>query len=81
MVSKPLHQQFRGSQGCLGPIVRITPNEVHIKDRSFWDELFVRRPNGNKTAEFNTRFGNDDSMFAVAEAGRAKRLRAPLNPL
>ncbi|KAI7156611.1 hypothetical protein KC349_g6175 [Hortaea werneckii] len=62
-----------------GPIIRITPEEVHIKDSSFWDEIFVKHP---KASRYSTasRFGNDDSMFAQADAGYHRMLRAPLNP-
>ncbi|KAI7035761.1 hypothetical protein KC352_g47011, partial [Hortaea werneckii] len=63
------------------PIIRITPDEVHIKDSSFWDELFVKRPKASRYSSTASRFGNDDSMFSVADAGYHRMLRAPLNPL
>ncbi|KAI7363553.1 hypothetical protein KC336_g21567, partial [Hortaea werneckii] len=64
-----------------GPIIRITPDEVHIKDSSFWDELFVKHPKTSRYSSTASRFGNDDSMFSVADAGYHRMLRAPLNPL
>lgn len=64
-----------------GPIIRITPDEVHIKDSFFWDELFVKRPKAGRYSSTASRFGNDDSMFSVADAGYHRMLRAPLNPL
>ncbi|KAI7715746.1 hypothetical protein KC353_g5858, partial [Hortaea werneckii] len=63
-----------------GPIIRITPEEVHIKDSSFWDEIFVKHPKASRYSSTASRFGNDDSMFAVADAGYHRMLRAPLNP-
>ncbi|KAI7281198.1 hypothetical protein KC343_g935 [Hortaea werneckii] len=63
-----------------GPIIRITPDEVHIKDSFFWDELFVKRPKASRYSSTASRFGNDDSMFSVADAGYHRMLRAPLNP-
>ncbi|KAI6821857.1 hypothetical protein KC340_g12656 [Hortaea werneckii] len=65
---------------CYGPIIRITPEEIHIKDSSFWDELFVKHPKASRYSSTASRFGNDDSMFAVADAGYHRMLRAPLNP-
>ncbi|KAI7261135.1 hypothetical protein KC345_g9882 [Hortaea werneckii] len=62
------------------PVIRITPDEVHIKDSSFWDELFVKRPKASRYSSTASRFGNDDSMFSVADAGSHRMLRAPLNP-
>ncbi|KAI6881099.1 hypothetical protein KC363_g7388 [Hortaea werneckii] len=68
-----LHERY-------GPIIRITPDEVHIKDSSFWDELFVKHPKASRYSSTASRFGNDDSMFSVADAGYHRMLRAPLNP-
>lgn len=31
-----------------GPIVRVTPFEVHIKDSTFWETLFVKYPKADK---------------------------------
>ncbi|KAI7493665.1 hypothetical protein KC367_g8477 [Hortaea werneckii] len=67
--------------GRYGPIIRITPDEVHIKDSSFRDELFVKQPKASRYSSTASRFGNDDSMFSVADAGYHRMLRAPLNPL
>lgn len=64
-----------------GPIVRITPHEVHIKDSSFWEEVFVRRPKADREPSLIARFGGTLSSFTVADAAWHKRLRAPLNPL
>ena len=38
-----------------GPIVRITPFELHIKDSSFWDELYLR-PKADRYDWMNGRF-------------------------
>lgn len=68
-----LHERY-------GPIVRITPEEVHIRDSAFWDTLYVKHPRASRYSSTASRFGNDDSMFAVADAGVHRMLRAPLNP-
>ena len=65
----------------LGSIVRITPEEVHIKDSSFWEDVFVRRPKASKDPSLVARFGNTRSTFSTMDAAWHKRLRAPLNPL
>ena len=31
---------------CTGPIVRVTPHEVHIKDPSFFDQLYCAASEG-----------------------------------
>lgn len=87
-----LHEQYGSFHLCqvhslliliiiAGPIVRVTPTEVHIKDSTFWDEVFVRRPKASKHPSVGIRFGNNDSIFAVTDAADHRRLRAPLNPL
>lgn len=54
-----LHRQYgtrSRSEACMtkssraiGPIVRITPEEVHIKDPPFWETLYVKH---NKTSKY-----------------------------
>ena len=65
----------------IGPIVRITPEEVHIRDSTFWDTLFVKYPKASRYSSTASRFGNDDSMFSAADWSVHRKLRAPLNPL
>ena len=69
-----LHERY-------GPIVRITPEEIHLRDSAFLDQLYVKHPRASRYSSTASRFGNDDSMFAVADAGLHRMLRAPLNPL
>ncbi|KAF2207819.1 hypothetical protein CERZMDRAFT_114988 [Cercospora zeae-maydis SCOH1-5] len=67
-----LHRQY-------GPIVRITPEEVHIQDPPFWETLYVKH---NKTAKYewtSGRFGNSSSVFTTADPTLHKVRRAPLN--
>lgn len=66
---------------CSGPILRIGPDEIHIKDPSFWDEVFVRRPKADKPIDPGNRFSNYGAGFATMDAAHHRALRAPLNPL
>ncbi|PIA99137.1 Trichodiene oxygenase [Cercospora beticola] len=67
-----LHRQY-------GPIVRITPEEVHIQDPPFWETLYVKH---NRTAKYewtSGRFGNSSSVFTTSDPTLHKVRRAPLN--
>jgi hypothetical protein len=64
-----------------GPIIRITPEEIHIKDSGFWDSLYIKHPKASRHSDAASRFGNNDSVFAVADASIHRKIRAPLNPL
>lgn len=64
-----------------GPILRIGPDEIHIKDGSFWDEVFQKRPKSDKPSDPGNRFANFGSGFATMDAAHHRALRAPLNPL
>jgi hypothetical protein len=48
---------------CLGPIIRITPHELHVDDYTFWDTLYVKHPKSHKYDWLNGRFGNRHSIF------------------
>jgi hypothetical protein len=50
-----------------GPIVRITPYELHIDDISYWDTLYVKYPKSLKYDWMNGRFGNETSIFTTCD--------------
>ena len=61
--------------------MRITPEEVHIKDSAFWDTLFVKNPKASKYEWSASRFGNNSSMFTTSDAAHHRLRRAPLNAM
>lgn len=65
----------------LGPIVRITPDEIHINDAEWNDALYAKSPKQNKYEWMAGRFGNNSSVFTTAEASLHRVRRAPLNPM
>ncbi|PKY04740.1 cytochrome P450 [Aspergillus campestris IBT 28561] len=68
-----LHQQY-------GPIVRITPNEVHLSDPTSCDKIyFVGSPYG-KSALFYGAFGTTHATFTTPSPEVHRVKRAALNP-
>ena len=65
----------------LGPIIRITPDELHVDDYTFWDTLYVQHPKSRKYDWLNERFGNSHSIFTTCDAAHHRLRRAPLNPM
>jgi hypothetical protein len=63
-----------------GPIVRITPDELHVNDPPFYDTLFNKNPKSVKNPWFNPRFGNATSVFSTCDAAHHKLRRSALNP-
>lgn len=63
-----------------GPIVRIVPDELHIKDSQFYEEFYARNGRGNKMREESARFGNDTSTFSTPDAKLHAKRRAAMNP-
>ena len=61
-----------------GPIVRISPRELHIDDPDFYDELFTQRL--DKDPWVCTQFGQTDSMQSTASAELHRSRRAALSP-
>ncbi|KAF2100215.1 putative cytochrome P450 [Rhizodiscina lignyota] len=70
---RELHQKY-------GPIVRISPRELHIQDSEFYDELYApknRKP--DKDTEW-VKFSMPGSIFSTAPHELHRIRRAPLNP-
>ncbi|KFZ04126.1 hypothetical protein V502_10388, partial [Pseudogymnoascus sp. VKM F-4520 (FW-2644)] len=67
-----------------GPIIRITPFELHVSDPEFYDEVYASSASNrkrNKYPLFYKSFGMDYSMFATIDHDLHKYRRAALNPL
>ena len=63
-----------------GPIVRVTPFEVHIEDPSYFDTLYLR-PKADRYDWMNGRFGNDSSVFTTSGHALHKVRRGALSPM
>lgn len=83
------HDLYRGGQytyviGELhkkyGPIIRISPDEIHISDPEFYDSVYTNannpRDKWQPTADL---FGIPSSLFATCKADLHRARRAPLN--
>ena len=65
---------------CLGPIVRIGPNEVHILDSSFYNTLYSNRNRFDKYDWFYSMLGNPEATFSTIRADVHKYRRGGLAP-
>ncbi len=66
---------------CLGPIVRISPYEVHVQDPDFYDQLYSRSGRRDKYAWLKERLGNPHSLFETSNHDLHRVRRAALNPM
>lgn len=64
-----------------GPVIRITPDEIHIDDAEWNDALYAKNHKQNKYEWMSGRFGNNSSVFTTADASLHRIRRAPLNPM
>ncbi|KAF7189124.1 Cytochrome P450 monooxygenase [Pseudocercospora fuligena] len=62
-----------------GPIVRITPFEIHIQDPAAWETLYVKHNKSSKYEWTAGRFGNESSVFTTSDPTLHRIRRAPLN--
>lgn len=73
---KSLHEKY-------GPVVRITPTELHLDDPEFYSEVYcastLSRPM-DKSLKFKYRFGIPDATFSTTYAEQHRERRAALNP-
>ncbi len=65
---------------CLGPIVRISPYEVHVQDPDFYDQLYSRSGRRDKYAWLKERLGDPHSLFSTSNHDLHRVRRAALNP-
>ncbi|KAI1344405.1 putative cytochrome P450 [Xylariaceae sp. FL0016] len=63
-----------------GPIVRVTPNELHIRDSSFFDEFYAKSGTLDKEG-WDKRFGSRGNVMTSVHAAVHKQRRAALNPM
>ncbi|KAI9795739.1 MAG: hypothetical protein M1833_006832 [Piccolia ochrophora] len=71
---KEMHEKY-------GPIVRISPIEIHINDPEFIDTVYPSSGRRTDKHIFTARaFGNSDSFFGTLPHDAHRLRRAPLNP-
>ncbi|KAL4993160.1 cytochrome P450 [Aspergillus recurvatus] len=66
-----------------GPIVRISPTDLHVGDPEFYDILYPSTTSGrraNKSASLTKFFGLDDSLFSTIDHDTHRMRRAALLP-
>ncbi|KAF2176548.1 cytochrome P450 [Zopfia rhizophila CBS 207.26] len=69
-----LHEQY-------GPIIRITPSELHINDPEYYDQLYARAGRRDKYSYFSGRFGYASDSFSTIDHDLHRLRRKPLSPM
>ncbi|KUL82368.1 hypothetical protein ZTR_09805 [Talaromyces verruculosus] len=64
----------------VGPIVRISPWELHVDDPSFYGVLYSRESPRNKYKFYANMFGNERATIAVLDHAHHRLLRSNMNP-
>ncbi|KAI9727815.1 MAG: hypothetical protein M1834_007962 [Cirrosporium novae-zelandiae] len=63
-----------------GPIIRISPEELHVSDPDFFDILFSTHQPRNKAASYCNSFPLTKATFATTDHYLHRLRRAPMNP-
>ena len=63
-----------------GPIIRISPYELHIDDPDYYEELYSQHKPRNKYLFAVAQFGLPESVFATVDHKLHRPRRAALNP-
>lgn len=63
-----------------GPIVRISPTELHINDPDYYDSLYNREGRWEKNPFYVNSFGNTTSGFGTVDHDLHRLRRAAINP-
>ncbi|KAL4795745.1 cytochrome P450, partial [Aspergillus venezuelensis] len=64
-----------------GPIIRITPRELHIQDASFFETFYAPAKPASKLKDLSDRLNMPNSAFSTPNPHLHKLRRGPLNPL
>ena len=63
-----------------GPIIRISPSELHINDPDYYDSLYNREGRWDKNPFYVNSFGNTNSGFGTVNHDLHRMRRAAINP-
>ena len=69
-----------GAEIQLGPIIRITPEELHIQDSEYFEQFYVKSGRMDKYQWMSGRFGTEEAFFMTAPDDLHRLRRAALNP-
>jgi cytochrome P450 len=64
-----------------GPIIRITPSELHINDPEYYDTLYDRSGRRDKYSYFSGRFGYASDLFSTIDHDTHRMRRKALSPM
>jgi cytochrome P450 len=64
-----------------GPIVRITPTELHIDDPDYFEQLYSRTGRRDKYSYFSGRFGYSSDIFSTTNHDLHRLRRKALSPM
>ena len=78
-VSYPREVKYHQLSSVLGPIIRVTPHEVHIKDSSYYDEIYAsNKRRREKDADRVAQFDLEDSGFSSISPEDHRKRRSHL---
>ncbi|KAF1931555.1 cytochrome P450 [Didymella exigua CBS 183.55] len=63
-----------------GPIIRVAPHELHIRDSRFFEEFYAKNLHLDKEG-WDVRFGTEGGVLTTVNAACHKRRRAALSPM
>ncbi|KAE8355897.1 cytochrome P450 [Aspergillus coremiiformis] len=70
---RKLHEKY-------GPIIRLSPCEIHIQDSSFFEEMYSQTLPWDKLKKLEHRFNNPNGLFPTHKHEVHRQRRAALNP-
>lgn len=80
-VTRPYPRPIKLIARIAGPIIRINPNELHIKDSDFYDELYApAAKKRDKFKDFVILSGTPNASFATVAHNHHRLRRSALNP-
>ena len=74
-VSRIVWRIIDGKRLCIGPIVRINPYELHIKDVDFYDQIYASAPSHRDKYEYSVKSPDSNNATGFTVDHDLHRLR------
>lgn len=81
MVNTSFHLQAYKRTNIEGPIIRIAPDELHVRDSDYWDTLYSRTARLDRYEWMSGRMAMNGAIFTTSKHELHKLRKSALNPL
>lgn len=76
-----IHEKAYNLNDRKGPVIRITPDELHVRDSEYWDTLYSRTARLDRYEWMSGRMAMNGAIFTTSKHDLHRLRKSALNPL